>query len=199
MLGAAVRTIFNCVFIKNFPPSAPSANGGAYPLIGLFPHKTFGFAGTPDMTQTGRQSLPISRFLLRKNAWRRFAAARRCRADNPRRRNPPGELLLPLRGNSPSVRLSQLSPFWRKLRPLPCSSSSHCDRSAGSQREPLGKTFPPIRSIGEWGAYPLIGLSNGLYLAVLSLPFGESWGMVQSSPIPKTSDTRRGHVSCGSS
>lgn len=184
MLGAAVRTIFNCVFIKNFPPSAPSANGGAYPLIGLFPHKTFGFAGTPDMTQTGSQSLPISRFLLRKNAWRRFAAARRCHADNPRRRK---------------VRLSQLSPFWRKLRPLPCSSSSHCDRSAGSQREPLGKTFPPIRSIGEWGAYPLIGLSNGLYLAVLSLPFGESWGMVQSSPIPKTSDTRRGHVSCGSS
>ena len=132
---------------------------GAYPLIGLMPHKTFGFAGAPDITQMGRRSPPISRFLLRKNAWRRFAAARRCRADNPRRRK---------------VRLSQLSPFWRKLRPLPCSSSSHCDRSAGSQREPLGKTFPPIRSVGEWGAYPLIGLSNGLYLAVLSLPFGES-------------------------
>lgn len=43
------------------------------------------------------------------------------------------------------------------------------------------------------GGYPLIGLSNGLYLAVLSLPFGEKLGMVQSSPIPKTSGTRRGH------
>ena len=104
---------------------------------------------------------PFQDFYCVKNAWRRFAAARRCRADNPRRRK---------------VRLSQLSPFWRKLRPLPCSSSSHCDRSAGSQREPLGKTFPPIRSVGEWGAYSLIGLSNGLYLAVLSLPFGEKWG-----------------------
>ena len=39
---------------------------GAYPLIGLMPHKTFGFAGAPDITQMGRRSPPISRFLLRK-------------------------------------------------------------------------------------------------------------------------------------
>ncbi len=29
---------------------------------------------------------------------------------------------------------------------------------------PSKKTFPPIRSVGEWGAYPLIGLSIGPYL-----------------------------------
>ncbi len=70
-------------------------------------------------------------------------------------------------------------PLRGKLRPLPCSSFSRRDRSAGSRWEfytapyrtiPLGIppniTFPPIHSNGEWGAYSLIGLSNGRYLVL---------------------------------
>ena len=101
---------------------------GGLPVDRIDAPQNLWFCGGPDITQMGRRSPPISRFLLRKNAWRRFAAAQRCRADNPRRRK---------------VRLSPLSPFWQKRHPLPCSSSSHRDRSAGSRREPLKKHFPP--------------------------------------------------------
>ena len=123
--------------------------------------------------QMGRQSPPISRYLLRKNTCTPLV-----------RRRGPAARTIPL-GISPQhnisphprrrkVRFAPLPPFRGKLRPLPCSSFSRRDRSAGSRWEfytapywtiPLGIppniTFPPIHSNGEWGAYSLIGLSNG--------------------------------------
>ena len=128
--------------------------------------------------QMGRQSPPISRYLLRKNTCTPLV-----------RRRGPAVRTIPL-GISPQhnisphprrrkVRFAPLPPFRGKLRPLPCSSFSRRDRSAGSRWEfytapywtiPLGIppniTFPPIHSNGEWGAYSLIGLSNGRYLVL---------------------------------
>ncbi len=38
------------------------------------------------------------------------------------------------------------------------------------------KKPPPIRSDGEWGAQPLIGLSIGVYLCFTGLPFAVTAG-----------------------
>ena len=107
--------------------------------------------------------------------------------------------------------LNSVSACRRKLRPLPCSSASHQDRFAGSRREPCrgwirkfskNKTFPPIRSVGEWGAYSLIGLlSNGPYLLLSSI-YRSAWGGKPgklSSCQSLKHQVHAGSNSCGSS
>ena len=111
-------------------------------------------------------------FAPQKYLYAACAAARPCRADNPAGNSPQHNISPHPRRRK--VRFAPLPPFRGKLRPLPCSSFSRRDRSAGSRWEfytapywtiPLGIppniTFPPIHSNGEWGAYSLIGLSNG--------------------------------------
>ena len=68
---------------KTFPHIRSVGEWGGLPVDRIDTPQNLWFCGDPDRTQMGRQSPPISRFLLRKNAWRRFAAARLCRADNP--------------------------------------------------------------------------------------------------------------------
>ena len=54
---------------------------------------------------------------------------------------------------------------------------------------------PPIRSIDEWGAYSLIGLSNGQYLVLswftVRVPELKGSGNSGVPPIHKTFGTRR--------
>lgn len=66
----------------------------------------------------------------------------------------------------------------------------------------LSKTFPPIRSVGEWGAYSLIGLlSNGPYLLLSSIyrsARGGKPGKLSSCQSLKH-QVHAGSNSCGSS
>ena len=116
-------------------------------------------------------------FAPQKYLYAACAAARPCRADNPAGNSPQHNISPHPRRRK--VRFAPLPPFRGKLRPLPCSSFSRRDRSAGSRWEfytapywtippgiPPNITFPPIHSNGEWGAYSLIGLSNGRYLVL---------------------------------
>jgi len=70
--------------------------------------------------------------------------------------------------------LFSASAFGETSAPLPCSSLFPqqtlplvCSGNPGADVRKhffSEKTFPPIRSVGEWGAYQLIGLFIGPYL-----------------------------------
>ncbi len=116
-------------------------------------------------------------FAPQKYLYAACAAARPCRADNPAGNSPQHNISPHPRRRK--VRFAPFSPFGessaRSLAPPFPAVTAPLGPGGNFTLRPIGQsrwefppniTFPPIHSNGEWGAYSLIGLSNGRYLVL---------------------------------